>query len=202
MEAFLRRHLGKLNVITEEPNTLAYTSAFLAPSTSCRVHVNLTRASIDAQYLHNISLKVGRVLRSKTFYSAKDIPCFRNQTHLTDSELLRLYNDVRKAGKWKLENLEWTYVPTLGYQNGNGPSDKSQSDKVAAWISSLRFSISPKYRLQATFCTKHVARSYSLLFRIHITGVYVEMVDFEAPLQVVFPPTEMLDSHSFAHEAN
>lgn len=131
----------------------------------------------------------------------KDIPCVPNQTLLTDSGFLRLYDDNCKVGESKFKNLEWTYVPAHGYQNETGPPDKPQSDKVAAWTSSFRFSVSPEHRLQPTFCTKHVARSYSLLFRIYISGAYVEMVDCEVPLQVVFPPMKVLDPHSSAGEA-
>lgn len=151
--------------------------------------------------LRNISLKVTSVLRSKTYYSVKDIPCVPNQALLTENGFLRLYDDVCKVGVSKFKNLEWIYVPTHGYQNENGPPDKPQSDKMAAWTSSFRCSVSPEHRLQPTFCTKHVARSYSPLFRIHIRGAYVEMVDCEVPLRVVFPPSKILDPHSSADEA-
>jgi hypothetical protein len=53
------------------------------------------------------------------------------------------------------------------------------------WVTSIRIPISSVQRLQPTFCSKLVARFYSIPLRIRINGAYAEKIDCEVPLQVV-----------------
>lgn len=53
------------------------------------------------------------------------------------------------------------------------------------WATSIRIPISSVQRLQPTFCSKLVARFYSILLRIRIKAAYAESIDCEVPLQVV-----------------
>ncbi|EXL39293.1 hypothetical protein FOCG_18096 [Fusarium oxysporum f. sp. radicis-lycopersici 26381] len=50
------------------------------------------------------------------------------------------------------------------------------------WVTSIRIPISSIQRLQPTFCSKLIARFYSILLRIRINGAYAEMIDCEVPL--------------------
>lgn len=53
------------------------------------------------------------------------------------------------------------------------------------WVTSIRIPVSSVQRLQPTFCSKFVARFYSIPLRIRINGAYAEKIDCEVPLQVV-----------------
>jgi hypothetical protein len=53
------------------------------------------------------------------------------------------------------------------------------------WVTSIRIPIGSVQRLQPTFCSKLVARFYSIPLRIRINGAYAEKIDCEVPLQVV-----------------
>lgn len=68
------------------------------------------------------------------------------------------------------------------------------------WTSSIRILISSEHRLQPTFCTKLIARFYSVLLRIRISGAYAPIVDCEVPLQVVYPRSTLQGDRSHVEE--
>ena len=208
--------MGVLKASTEEPRPLAYTSDSLAPSTECYINFTLSGHSIDAQFCNKISIRVSSILRSKTFFSVENIPCVPTQALLARNRLLRLYDDVTKVGDSEFRNLAWRYTPGTDSQIEHSLSDEalsittpsslsmpakvltqeslqplgeSSSATVGSWNASIRFPVSPDMKQQPTFCTDLFARSYSLLFRVRISGAYVKMLDFEVPLQVVYPHT-------------
>ncbi|KAH7124968.1 hypothetical protein B0J13DRAFT_150485 [Dactylonectria estremocensis] len=74
----------------------------------------------------------------------------------------------------------------------NTPSASSSAENTlesggekGTWVTSIRIPISSVQRLQPTFCSKLVARFYSIPLRIRINGAYAEKIDCEVPLQVV-----------------
>jgi hypothetical protein len=62
------------------------------------------------------------------------------------------------------------------------------------WETSIKVPIKPSRTLLPTFCSGLIMRSYSLLLRIRISGVYARGVDLEIPLQVVYLPPSQCDA--------
>lgn len=76
-------------------------------------------------------------------------------------------------------------------------SDSTVQNASSIWRSSVRIPISPSQTLLPTFCSKLVARSYSVLLRVDMAGVCTKRADFEVPLQVVhLSSTRHVDMHS------
>lgn len=213
---FCGRRIGKLRVVTEEPSPLVYTSSSRSPSTECTIHLSLS-TSVDSKFLQSLSLRVTSFLRSKTFYSEKPINCVPTRFAIRDKGTMVLYDEDTRLGDSKFPKLKWTYTthdgdhietldpdgsyaldktPLLNSNRDSGvvrmlptsPSeDETRSDRHGIWKASVRFPIAIQQRQQPTFCTELLARSYLLLFRLHIGGAYVEMLDCEVPLQVAYP---------------
>jgi hypothetical protein len=56
------------------------------------------------------------------------------------------------------------------------------------WSASVKISIKPLVTLLPTFCSNFVARSYSLLICVRVSGAYSKKTNLEIPVQVVYLP--------------
>lgn len=67
----------------------------------------------------------------------------------------------------------------------SGSLEATDQNTDGGWHASVHISIAPSQTLLPTFCSKLIARQYSLLLRVAVGGVHVKKADFEVPLQVV-----------------
>ncbi|QKD57271.2 uncharacterized protein FOBCDRAFT_95130, partial [Fusarium oxysporum Fo47] len=181
----LGRRLGTLTAVTEEPDALVYSSENVNVTTDIVLRIFFDAASPLLHPSHNFYFTVSSLLRAKTYYSAKSLSCVPKQTLLADDGLLRLHDDVLKVGESKYQNLKWIEVFTTSFASSSAENASESGGENGTWVTSIRIPVSSVQRLQPTFCSKFVARFYSIPLRIRINGAYAEKIDCEVPLQVV-----------------
>ena len=183
-KGILGRQLGRLRVMTEEPNPIVYTSASTTPSTHCTARIAFSGPSLSIPHARKLTLRVKLALRSKTFYSIKDIQCIPNQSLVTSNGYLRLHDDITKVSESKFSELEWTRLPRPEDQREEKYQNKTNcdllsglesphssalilrqgfavdhGDSIETWSTSISVPITPEQMLQPTFCTKLISRS-------------------------------------------
>ena len=157
--------VGTLSASIEEPKPLVYSNSISTSATETTLRISLEGFTLNLERLQRLSIRIKSGIRAKTFYSAIPITCMPNQSDLALKSLLRLHDDVMELEEQRYGKLEWE------------PS----------WSTSLRIRIAPAQALPPSFCSVLVARSYSLITRVSFDGMYMKDVDFEMPLQVIYP---------------
>ncbi|OCK73309.1 hypothetical protein K432DRAFT_410795 [Lepidopterella palustris CBS 459.81] len=206
--------LGFLEIFTREPLPLAYSSYSPTTSTECTLSVIAHSAAPAIQQLRALSLEIQAAIRVKTFFSTEPMVCLPKQTFLTQTACIRLHDEVIDLSRERYTQLEWEY--SSGLRNVKPPayediirnhsfsttstssgssvlrfwaSDSSvlsDNDGGSAWSVTVRIPIKPQAKLLPTFCSSLIARSYSVVLRVKVTGVHAKKIDFEVPLQVVY----------------
>lgn len=208
--------LGSIDVCASEPPPLIQLSSTLLASTQSTLSVTVNAASMSQSRLQKISLHVRPSIRKKTFYSPNAMQCPPKEADLAGKNLVRLHENVMPLSEQRFSNLGWrlrsqgmemcappTYEDSesvmqeirLIASSGSGglsPSDTSsvtpRVSQDGSWTASLELSIQPPALLVPAFCGRHIARSYSLVLRIRVSGAHGKIPDLELPLQVVYPP--------------
>jgi hypothetical protein len=68
----------------------------------------------------------------------------------------------------------------------DNPADFQASNQLP-WVASTGFPIQPQKALLPSFCSALAARSYSLQVQVKVDGAHHDPIDFEVPLQVIYP---------------
>ncbi len=152
------------------------------------------------QYLKDLWLNVKAAIRIKTYHSADALSCMPKQTLLTSRGPMRLHDQLLALEQQVIKNFGWTLRTEASKPNEQTPAANinqqllSTSPNTLTWYSTVVIPIIiPKdHILLPGFCTTLVARSYSLMARISVSGARVQTLDFEVPIQVVHPcPPQM-----------
>ena len=204
------RHLGNLRVSMQEPRPLLYNSSSMGSLTECHVGLELLAfGSGDVhQALQAMEITIHSWVRAKTFYSVKPFSQLPSQTLSSDGKT-ELRDDFLKLDKRHLSHVSWGYqyhsVETGGDDKSisadNGPSNQliepdigssSRSEPPSPsqapsgrWTARITHPIRVQSRLLPTFCSSIVARLYTVVIRLKISGIRRESFNLEVPLQVV-----------------
>lgn len=190
--------LGSLNVIASEPLPLAYSPYHDQPTTECALSI-VVHAPLAIQRLRTVSLDMSLAIRIKTFYSTEPLPCLPSQALLAQNALVRLHDQTVKLRRKEYTQLDWIYCPRL--ESTEPPSyERSERDDALGgdfaslgdvahgdhtWKTLVKVPIEPSVALLPSFCSSFIARSYSLLLHLRVTGIRTQVIDLEVPLQVV-----------------
>lgn len=79
---------------------------------------------------------------------------------------------------------------SLGRSGSCGPHNFSPDGHRGTWRASFKLAIDPSEVLVPAFCGSLISRSYSLLFRMRVSGAHGKNCDLELPLQVVYLPPQ------------
>lgn len=208
--------LGSIDVCASEPPPLIQLSSTLLGSTQSTLSVTVDAGSMSQARLQKISLHVRPSIRQKTFYSPNAMQCLPTEADLAGKDLLRLHENVIPLSEQRFFNLDWRFrsqgmemraPPTYedsesamqdirsiasSGSGGLSPSDPSSVTPSVSldgsWTASLGLSIQPRATLVPAFCGRRIARSYSLVLRVRVSGAHGKIPDLELPLQVVYPP--------------
>ncbi|KAF2665269.1 hypothetical protein BT63DRAFT_378367 [Microthyrium microscopicum] len=167
---YLGPRVGTLNSSLDEPNALVYPTSASTPSTETTLRLSL-RATLPINRRMQMAIRIKSGIRVKTYYSAKPMHCMPNQSDLSSENLLQLHDDIVRLEEQRHGNLEWT--PSL--------------HEPQSWSTSLKIQINPSQVLLPSFCSVLLARSYSFLAKISVSGIHAKPMEFEMPLQVVYP---------------
>lgn len=186
----LRKHalggrLGDLVVTAGEPPPLIYSSPGAGASTECVISATVRPGSLSPGRLPRLAFDIKAVIRAKTFYSAKPIRCMPRQADLTSKALIRLHDAVLKLEEQRFSALEWEYAPADNLE-GASLVRPSSSAHGSVWRARLTLAIKPPETLPPSFCGTLIARSYSLLVVISVSGARGKKCCLELPFQVVY----------------
>ena len=188
----------------QEPPALTYDFRSTFSSTEALLKLEFeSTSSINAyRSLQGLSFTVYSLIRAKTFYSIKSFPRLPSQSLLEAHSETRLRNDILKLETRYVKDVSWGYRFEIGSPTHEGPFDptmqSSNFDEMLAatgadegsaskgrWISNWTIPIEVENRLLPTFCSSLVARCYSLIIRVKVSGARQESFDLEVPLQVI-----------------
>ena len=77
-------------------------------------------------------------------------------------------------------------------------SDVTIEKSKEAWSTYLKVPITPPNRLLPSFCARHTALAYTLIYRVTIVGVHTKRIYLGSPLQVAYPTHEILANGTVA----
>jgi hypothetical protein len=218
--------LGTLSISLSEPPPFNYDNDSVSGSTDAVLELEFLPSNCSKNTRNTLSalrFTVFSLVRAKTFYTVKSFPSLPGQDLLNTQKGTKLRNDIVKLKTRTVTNASWGYRFDLGgigidfspnLSTPSIPSNRSSADEAARsssglksnpansngkWISNWTIPIHVDGRLLPTFCSALVARSYSLIVRVKVSGVRQEVFDLEVPLQVVHtsPRATQLASESF-----
>jgi hypothetical protein len=204
--------IGTLNISLHEPPPLSYDSGSSYSSTEAILNLEFSTPNTQAdtlKSLNGLKFKVYSLVRVKTFYSVKAFPGPPGQDFLSTQKDTRLRDDIVKLENKTVTNASWGFRFDLESHNEAGPptslsrslspgrssddkadrppsiSESKSQDSNGRWISNWTVPVQVNGRLLPTFCSAIVARYYSLVIRVKVSGVRQEAFDLEVPLQVI-----------------
>ncbi len=206
----LGRSLGIMAVSMQEPRALTYDLSSTGASTVAvlNLEVEPNGAYNAHQGLQAMSFTLLSLLRVKTFYSIKAFPQVPSQSLLTVYGGTRLRDDMIKLETQNVPNVSWGYTYDIIEDGKIGEATQSggQSFRPATksnphppqgkWTAKISYPIRVDCRLLPTFCSSIVARLYSVILRVKVSGIKKESFDLETPLQVVHTSPDALSSES------
>jgi hypothetical protein len=204
------RPLGNLVVSMQEPRPVIYDATAPVGFTECYLALELLPSGYEdvMPALQNMRITIHSLVRTKTFYSVKSFPRLPSQTLLSDNGTTRMRDEILKLEKRDISHIAWGYkydsASSVSEENVSAEglrkstSITSQSGIVQAperkWTTSCPHPIRIDGRLLPTFCSSLVARLYTIIVRVKVSGIRKESFDLEVPLQVVHTsPRAMLD---------
>ncbi|KIW42978.1 uncharacterized protein PV06_06467 [Exophiala oligosperma] len=198
------RNLGTLTVSIQEPRPLIYDASSMGSLTEC--HVGLELLALDSgdvhQALQAMEISIHSWVRVKTFYSVKSFSQLPSQTLLSSDGKTRLRDDFLKLETRNLPHVSWSYQyhsvesggddanngsttqPDSGSSSCSGPASPSQAPS-GRWTARFTHPIRVQSRVLPTFCSAIVARLYTVIVRLKVSGIRRESFNLEIPLQVV-----------------
>lgn len=211
----LGRSLGTMMVSMQEPRALTYDIASTRASTECVLNLEVEPTGTGDIYpsLQAMSFTVLSLVRIKTFYSVKAFPRLPSQTLLTAHGGVRLRDDMIKLETRRISSVSWGYTYCIAEQamideatqsNGQSlpPASKSSlQPPKGKWTAKISHPIRVDSRLLPTFCSSIVARLYSVILRVKVSGIRKESFDLEVPLQVVHTPPDSQSSEAAQYSA-
>lgn len=195
--------MGTLHIGLSEPPPLSYGNDCASSNTDAVLKLSFMSTGSKPNildFLSGLKFTVYSLVRVKTFYSVKSFPGPPGQDSLDTQKETRLRDDVVKLETRTVSNASWGYRFDLGGPPGTSPhsvtTERPSIDEVSSleskspnsngkWISNWTIPIQVDGRLLPTFCSAMVARYYSFIVRIKVSGVRREVFDLEVPLQVV-----------------
>lgn len=212
--------LGKMNISIQEPPALTYDTLSTRSTTEALIKLELeSTSSGDIHWiLTEMTFTILSLIRVKTFYSIKAFPRLPSQSLLSLRGRTRLRDDLIKLETRTVEKVPWSYIFEMGSQvpnlshsstavgdlvDGNSVHGERRSSTASLpslegrWTAVLNIPIRVDARLLPTFCSSLVARMYSVILRVKVSGIRKESFDLEIPLQVVHtPPDGLLSDQS------
>jgi hypothetical protein len=145
------------------------------------------------------------LIRVKTFYSVTPFPRLPSHSLLVSKDQFKLRDAVIKLEAGRKYPVSWGFRYNMdAYSISDSIGSTVESPKLLAhdsprkqqpsphapvpdgnWTAIIEVPINLHTRLIPTFCNSLVARVYSLIVRLRISGVKCDPFDFEVPLQVV-----------------
>jgi hypothetical protein len=212
--------LGILKICLTEPPPLSYDKASTYSATSAVLKLEFWSRSSSNNTLNilgGLKFKVYSLVRVKTFYSVKPFPRPPSQCSLSTQSDTRLRDDIVKLGAHTVANPSWGYrfdldnqamedsrshsihtIPSPGSSINEVTRHKTLEAKSpesnSRWISNWDVPIQVDGRLLPTFCSALVARNYSFIVRVKVSGVQQAVFDLEVPLQVVHTSPRTIQS--------
>jgi len=203
--------LGALKISLRKPPPLTYHNGSKHSSTTALIRLEFLSMSFSSTSKppHTLIFTVYSLVGVKTFYSAKAFPGPPSQGLLDVDTESRLRGDIVKLETWTVKNASWGHRFDMGRQSSdellNSASEMVSSNgrmnyeatscprnlepKTTApngkWISNWTIPIEVDGRLLPTFCSSLVARRYSLIVHVRVSGVQKERFELEVPLQVI-----------------
>ena len=210
--SFLGGYLGSIELATSEPEPLKYASVSSPASTYCVLTFSIGASPRIYRRLRKLEIKIQPLVRAKTYYTTEEIHCPPRQTSLTHQGLLRLQDSVMRLPPESFSAITWRYLP-VGQSETAGelpplysesamplplpPPSMTGSGEAGIFRASIILAVQPVEALLPTFCSHLMARSYTLLMKLLMNGLYCKAVDLEVPLQVAYPrPTAQADDPS------
>jgi hypothetical protein len=204
--------LGTMNVSLKEPPALIYDTSSTSSSTTALMRLEFESTNVNLKdvlkSLQGLSFTVFSLVRVKTFYSVKSFPRLPSQTLLESFREMRLRDGILKLETQYVRDVSWGYRVSLdsrsnvslasqlslSISNKDGTRQASMiSEPNGKWISNWTVPIEVNGRLLPTFCSSLVARFYTLIVRVKVTGARQEAFDLEVPLQVIHTPLGKTD---------
>lgn len=211
----LGRSFGTMMVSMQEPRALTYDIASIRASTEGVLSLEVEPTSTGDIYpsLQAMSFTVLSLVRVKTFYSVNAFPRLPSQTLLTVHGGVRLRDDMIKLETRKIPSVSWGYTYRMveqavideatqaGGQSLQPASKSNLQPPQGKWTAKINHPICVDSRLLPTFCSSIVARLYSAILRVKVSGIKKESFDLEVPLQVVHTPPEAQSSEARQYSA-
>jgi hypothetical protein len=214
--------LGALKISLREPPPLTYHDGCEHSSTGAFMRLEFVSTSLSSTSKPPYALvfTVYSLVRVKTFYSVKAFPGSPSQGLLDVDTESRLRDDIVKLETWTIKNASWGYRFDIGRQSSDellnsaskmGLSNGRMNDEAAncpsnlepkttapngRWISNWTIPIEVDGRLLPTFCSALVARRYSLIVRVTVSGVQRESFVLEVPLQIIHSSPRKVQSET------
>jgi hypothetical protein len=198
--------LGTMKISLQEPPALSYGTKSTYGRTEALIKLEFepTSSGEVQKILQGLSYKVYSLVRVKTFYSVKSFPRLPSQTLLGHYSQTKLRDGIIKLDTETVRNVSWGYrFSTENRVNATLTSQTSLSSSIPGgseqsnirvlkadepngkWISNWTVPIEVNGRLLPTFCSSLVARFYTFVVRVKVTGTRQESFDLEVPLQVI-----------------
>ena len=206
----LGRSLGAMTVSMQEPRALTYSLSSAGASTVGFLHLEVESKSTRDIHpcLQAMSFMVLSLLRIKTFYSIRAFPRVPDQSLLTLYGGRRLRDDMMKLETQNIPNVSWGYTydvigdGTIGNatqpdgQSLQSTSKSNPQPPKGKWTAKINCPIRIDSRLLPTFCSPIVARLYSIILRVKVSGIKRESFNLEVPVQVVHTAPESFSSEA------
>jgi len=206
----LGRSFGTMTISMQEPRALTYdmSSTGAATEGSLNLEIESTGTGDIYQSLQAMSFTVLSLIRIKTFYSIKAFSRLPSQTLLTIHGAIRLRDDMIKLETQNIPNVSWGYTydakedGTIGKatqsdrQSLQSASKSNPQPPQGKWTTKINCSIRIDSRLLPTFCSAIVARLYSIILRVKVSGIKRESFDLEVPIQVVHTAPDGVSSEA------
>jgi hypothetical protein len=201
------RPLGTLTISIQEPPALKYGSLSSQSSTKGQLRMDFEAADSSNAYstLKGMNFTLYSLIRVKTFYSVTPFPRLPSQSLLVSEDQFKLRDAVIKLDAGRNYPVSWRYIYNMdAYSTSDSIGSTVEPPKLFAhnapakqqpsphppipdgkWTAIIEVPIHLHARVIPTFCNSLVARVYSLIVRLRISGVKCDPFDFEVPLQVV-----------------
>jgi hypothetical protein len=211
----LGRSLGNMTISIQEPRALTYNMASTRASTEVVLNLEIEPTSTGDIYpcLQAMSFTVLSLVRIKTFYSIKAFPRLPSQTLLTVDGGVRLRDDMIKVETQKIPSISWGYTYRMaehstideatqcGRQSLQPASRSNLQPPQGKWTAKISHPICVNSLLLPTFCSSIVARLYTAILRVKVSGIKKGSFDLEVPLQVVHIPPDAQSSEATQYSA-
>lgn len=216
---FRKSHFGGptylMKLSMNEPPAIRLHNTQLAGITDAEIAVEITATGEKLKdsalkqlpdLLRELTFHVAPICRAKTFYSTTPFRKLPGQTMLHFRSNLRLHDEKSRLRTSHVTTTSWQHQnqdaeSSHGAVSVSGPGSPLLLDNgPRKWNTRIHLPVEIPPGLLPTFCSAIVARQYSLIIQVTVTGANVGQFILEVPLQVTYGPLSSAESGMTAED--